>query len=134
MQRSRGTFNEPTQRQLRVGEEIRHILSDIFGRGHGHNEFLLNNFITVTEVRISPDLKHAKVYVMSMGGKNLDDVVNVLNDMAGSIQMKMAKQLTIKFTPKLFFTADLSYDEAEKISRLIRSEHTRTPERNDTTE
>lgn len=134
MNRSRGKLNEPTQRQLRVGEEIRHILSDIFGRGHGFNEFLLNNFVTVTEVRVSPDLKHAKVFVMSMGGKNLDDVVNELNDVAGSIQNKMAKQLTIKFTPRLFFTADLSYDEAEKISRLIRSEHNRSTDRNDSSQ
>lgn len=134
MKRKRGKSNEPTQRQLRVGEGIRHILSDVFSRGYGLSDFLLNNFITVTEVRVSPDLKHAKVYVMSMGGKNLNDVVNELNDRAPLIQSRVAKELTMKFTPRLFFASDLSYDEAEKISKLIRNEHNRSSDRSDSSE
>ena len=117
--------NEPTQRQLRVGEEIRHILANILEREMTHNQILINTYITVTEVRVSPDLKHAKVFVMPMGGKNMKEVVHALNDVAPLLQSKIGRQLTTKFTPRLFFEADLTYDEAEKINRLIQAEKKR---------
>lgn len=118
---------EPSQRQLRVGEELRHILSGVLERENHHSAFLLNGYVTVTEVRVSIDLRHAKVYVMTMGGKNLADTVNALNDIAPILQAKMGKQLTLKFTPKLWFQPDQSYDEADKIQRLLDAEKKRFP-------
>jgi ribosome-binding factor A len=116
---------EPSQRQLRVGEELRHILASIMERENHTNEFLHNTYITVTEVKVSPDLRHAKVYVMPMGGKNLIDVVKALNEIAPSLRSKLGRELTTKFTPALHFEADLSYDEADRISKILQSESDR---------
>jgi ribosome-binding factor A len=116
-------FTEPSQRQLRVGEEIRHILAQIFLRGRVHEEILLRNSISVTEVRMSTDLKQARVFVMSLGGKELQDIVIALNTLAPIIRMEMAKQLTTKFIPRLLFKPDLRYERAERIDILLRSPH-----------
>lgn len=110
----------PSHRLLRVGEEIKHILSHIFMREEimilGVNTMLL----TVTEVRASPDLKSAIVYVMTLNGENVDEVITLLEQNAYLIRMALAKKLTLKFTPSLKFLKDTTFDEASKISNLLK--------------
>ncbi len=112
----------PSQRQLRVGEEIRHILARLLTREDFHDEILKEAHVTVTEVRISPDLKHAKAYVMPISGKDLEKVIKVLNDYAGVFRAELKRRLTIKYIPMLTFRPDKSFDEAERITTLLRSE------------
>ncbi len=114
--------NGPSQRQLRVGEQIRHILSSTLQRGHFNNEMLMNssNNIIVSEVRASPDLKHARAYVMSLNGENIDDLVPALNDQAHIFQKEINKGSNLKFTPKVRFVTDNSFDEAQHIENLLR--------------
>ncbi len=112
----------PSQRQLRVGEEIRHILARLLTREDFHNETLKLAHVTITEVRVSPDLKHAKAYVMPIGGKDLEKVIKVLNDYAGIFRAELKRRLTIKYIPVLTFRPDKSFDEAERITNLLKSE------------
>lgn len=112
----------PTQRQLRVGEEIRHILARMLTREDFHNEILQATHVTVTEVRVSPDLKYAKAYVMPIGGKDLEKVIKTLNEYASAFRAELKQQLTIKYIPTLAFRPDKSFDEAERIATLLRSE------------
>ncbi|HEY8963379.1 MAG TPA: 30S ribosome-binding factor RbfA [Alphaproteobacteria bacterium] len=112
------------QRQLRVGEEIRHVISETLQRGGFNDPALINaSLITITEVRPSPDLKHATVFAMPLGGRDLDAVLNALNENAYFFQKEIAHQMKIKFTPKLVFKADDTFEEAEKIDRIIRGIH-----------
>ena len=113
----------PTQRQLRVGEQLRHIIAETMSRGHFHDEALLNANITVAEVRVTPDLKNAKAYVMSLGGTNMDEILPALNEDAHIFQKEIGRQLDMKFTPKVKFVRDESFDEAQKIDDLLRSVH-----------
>lgn len=117
--------SEPSQRQLRVGEQIRHILAETLQRGHFHNVFLLDHAsgISVTEVRISPDLKHAKAYIMSLGGQNLDEALSALNEESGIFQKEIARQANLKFTPRVRFVVDDSFGEAQKIEDILRDIH-----------
>ncbi|MCB1784027.1 MAG: 30S ribosome-binding factor RbfA [Alphaproteobacteria bacterium] len=123
--------NEPSQRQRRVGEQLRHIIADTLRRGHFHNEMLLNRSgdITVTEVRTSPDLKHARAYVMSLGGENMEEILPALNDEAGVFQKDIGRQSGLKFTPRVKFVTDESFAEASKIETLLRGLH--IPDDND---
>lgn len=112
------------QRQLRVGEEIRHVISQTLQRGGFSHPALMNSsLISVTEVRIAPDLKNATVFAMPLGGHNLEAVLEGLNENAYFFQKEIARQMTIKFTPKLVFKADDTFEEAEKIDRLLRGIH-----------
>jgi len=112
------------QRQLRVGEEIRHVLSQTLQRGGFNDKALVNSsLITVTEVRIAPDLKNATAYVMPLGGHNLGSVLVALNENAYFFQKEIARQMSIKFTPKMKFEADDTFKEADKIDRIIRTIH-----------
>lgn len=114
----------PSQRQLRVGEQIRHIIAETMSRGHFHSEALMDaGRITVAEVRITPDLKNAKAYVMSLGGANMDEILPALNDEAHVFQKEIGRQQNMKFTPKVRFVRDESFDEAQKIDDLLRSVH-----------
>ncbi|MBN9412721.1 MAG: 30S ribosome-binding factor RbfA [Candidatus Paracaedimonas acanthamoebae] len=113
----------PTQRQLRVGEEIRHILSKILSRGDYSHPLLEGASVIVTEVRISPDLKHAKVFITTLGGKNMEAIVKVLNEESRPLRNALGRTLTIKYTPQLQFRADTSFEEAAKIATLLHSEH-----------
>ena len=127
MQRSsrsvRAPSLEPSQRQLRVGEEVRHILAEILLRGSIHDEIIVRNSISVTEVRMTPDLKQARAYIMTLGSKELDEVIAALNEAAPLLRHEMAKQLTLKFLPRLLFKPDLSYCKADRIYDLLRSPH-----------
>ncbi len=114
--------NGPTQRQLRVGEQIRHILSDTLKRGHFSNELLLNrgHNLIVSEVRPSPDLRHARAYVMSINGEDLEDLVIALNEQSHVFQKEIGKSSNLKFTPRIKFVTDTSFDEAQHIEALLR--------------
>ncbi len=111
----------PSQRQLRVGEQIRHIIAETMARGHFHTEALMDaGRITVAEVRVTPDLKQAKAYVMSLGGENMDEILPALNAEAHVFQKDIGRQQSMKFTPKVRFVRDESFDEAQKIDELLR--------------
>lgn len=114
------TTKEPSQRQLRVGEEIRHILSDIFIRQDFSEKKLYDTTITVTEVDVSPDMRNATAYVSPMGGKLSDPhVALLLNEIAGEFNQIVAKKLTMKFAPRLKFSTDTRFDYASRIEELL---------------
>ena len=110
-----------TQRQLRVGELLRHVLVDILGRGDLRDPDLAGTSVTVTEVRVSPDLRNATVFVMPLGGGNTDEVVAALERAAPYLRRMIGQEVTIKFNPSLSFLADQAFDEGSKIERLLRS-------------
>jgi ribosome-binding factor A len=121
---SHNSVKGPSQRQLRVGEQIRHIIAETMHRGHFHNEALLDaGRITVAEVRATPDLKMATVYVMSLGGEDMDNIVPALNKEAHIFQKEINRQSGLKFTPKVRFVRDESFDEAARIDELLRGMH-----------
>ena len=115
--------NQFSQRQLRVGEMIKQSLGQIFLKGEAKVPTLETNNITVTEVRMSPDLKNARVYVIPLGGKDLDKVVDLLTDFSYLVRKALAKKIHIKYLPKISFTSDKSFDYAEKIEKLIKKTH-----------
>lgn len=112
----------PSQRQLRVGEELKHLIVDILSKGGFDNPALMDgSAITVSEVRVSPDLKNATAYVLTLGGRNMDAVLPALNDVAPIIQRDLGRKMTMKFTPRLRFMKDDTYDYASHIDRLLKS-------------
>ena len=112
-----------SQRQLRVGEMIKQSLSMIFIRNEAKVPNLETNTITVTEVRMSPDLKTAKVFVLPLGGKNSDEIIGKLKEFSFVVRKVLSKKVMMKFLPKLFFVKDESFDYAEKIENLIKQTH-----------
>ena len=112
-----------TQRQLRVGEMIKQAIGMIFIRGEAKIPNLETKGITVTEVRMSPDLKTAKAFVLPMGGKNSKEIVEHLKDFSFVIRKVLSKKITMKFLPKILFVEDESFDYAEKIENLIKQTH-----------
>jgi len=111
----------PSQRQLRVGELIRHALSDLLSRGDIHDDVLAGSVITIPEVRCSPDLRNATVFVMPLGGRNTDAVIAALQKNAKFIRSVVARSVNLKYAPQLSFKADGSFDEAERVDKLLRS-------------
>ncbi len=109
-----------TQRQLRVGEMIKQALGILFIRDEAKIPTLSTREITVTEVRMSPDLKTAKIFVMPLGGKNTDEIIEKLKLSSFMIRKVLSKKIIMKFLPKLFFVKDDSFDYAEKIENLIK--------------
>ncbi len=109
-----------SQRQLRVGEMIKQALSMIFVREETKISELDTRSITVTEVRMSPDLKTAKVFVIPLGGKDKERIINKLKEFSFVIRKVLSKKIMVKFMPKIFFVNDDSFDYAEKIENLIR--------------
>ena len=109
-----------TQRQLRVGEMIKQALGMLFIRDEAKLTNISTKEITVTEVRMSPDLKTAKIFVMPLGGKNAEEIIEKLKEFSFVIRKVLSKKIMIKFMPKLFFVNDDSFDYAEKIENLIR--------------
>ena len=109
-----------TQRQLRVGEMIKQALGMLFIRDEAKLPNLSTKEITVTEVRMSPDLKTAKIFVMPLGGKNADDIIEKLKEFSFVIRKALSKKIVMKFLPKLYFVKDNSFDYAEKIENLIK--------------
>jgi ribosome-binding factor A len=110
----------PGQRQLRVGEEIRHVLAAIFERETFRDPALFDVRLTVTEVRPSPDLRHARVYVVPLGGSpDMKSILEGLRRVKPFLRRELASRVSIKFIPDLIFAADTTFDEAEHISRLL---------------
>lgn len=106
---------------LRVGEQIKHVIAAALSRGHFYDPVLIENAaaVTVTEVRVSPDLKHATAYVMSLGGQKMDEILPALNEEAFNFQKEINKQTQLKFTPKLQFRKDDTFDKATRLEGLI---------------
>ena len=109
-----------TQRQLRVGELIKQNLGQIFLRDEAKLANLDTKNITVTEVRMSPDLKNAKAYIIPLGGKDTKKAVNILTEFSHIIRRVLSKKINMKFMPKVYFVGDKSFDYAEKIEKLIK--------------
>ena len=109
-----------SQRQLRVGEMIKQSLGMIFVRNEAKIPNLETNNITVTEVKMSQDLKIAKAYVLPLGGKDADTIVNILKEFSFLIRRVLSKKITMKFLPKILFAKDESFEYAEKIENLIK--------------
>ena len=109
-----------SQRQLRVGELIKQSLGQIFLRDEAKVPVLETKNITVTEVRMSPDLKNARAYVIPLGGKNTEKVVSILTEFSYLIRKALSKKIDMKFLPKVSFVSDQSFDYAEKIEKLIK--------------
>ena len=109
-----------SQRQLRVGEMIKQSLGMIFVRNETKIPNLETNNITVTEVKMSQDLKIAKAYVLPLGGKDADTIVNILKEFSFLIRKVLSKKITMKFLPKILFAKDESFEYAEKIENLIK--------------
>ncbi|MEX0759885.1 MAG: 30S ribosome-binding factor RbfA [Tistlia sp.] len=124
MTRSRGP-KAPTQRQLRVGEELRHLMARLFAAGEAHDPDLADASITVSEVRISPDLKNATVFVLPLAGRDEAVVLAALKRAAPYFRRRLAEQLTLRYTPSLDFQLDRTFDEAERVERLLASERVR---------
>ncbi len=117
----------PSQRQLRVGEEIRHALAMILERGELRDPGLQGVSVTITEVQAAPDLRHAYVYIMPLGGERsggeLDTVLQALKRARPFLRRHISKALSLKFSPDLHFAADETFDEADRIGALLRDPH-----------
>ena len=109
-----------SQRQLRVGELVKQNLGEIFIRNEAKIPLMNTKVITVTEVRMTPDLKTARVYVIPLGGIDMSETVSVLTEYSHLVRKALSKKLDIKFLPKLAFIEDRSFEYAEKIERLIK--------------
>ncbi len=108
-----------SQRQLKVGEELRHLISNALLRRSFYDELIENNNITITEVNVSPDLKNAKVYVMPLGGENKLDVLNSLNKVAGRLKKFISSNISLRQMPKLIFKIDETFEYAKKINDIL---------------
>ena len=109
----------PTQRQLRAGELVRHALVDILREEDFDDQALKGTSVTITEVRVSPDLRHAIVFVVPLGGAHAGEVVTGLNKHARFLRGRLGHTIVLKFTPDLKFVHDETFDEAERIGRLF---------------
>jgi ribosome-binding factor A len=112
----------PSQRQLRVGEMLRHSLSEILREREIRDPDLAGVSVTVTQVKPSPDMRHATVFVEPLGGKKADTVVAALNRHRGYLRGEMGRTIALKFTPELRFVEDTSFAEAERINKILHSE------------
>ncbi|MEO5866699.1 MAG: 30S ribosome-binding factor RbfA [Sphingomonas sp.] len=110
-------------RLLRVGEQVRHILSEILQRGDVHDETLTKHMVSVTEVRMSPDLRHATVFVKPLLGKDEEAVLKALRTNTAYLQRETAARMKMKYAAKLKFLADESFDEGSHIDELLRDPH-----------
>ena len=115
----------PSQRQLRVGEMIRHELAAMLSRGEIHDETLAASVVTIPEVRMSTDLKLATVYVMPLGGLNVDGVLKAMNEHKKYIRSVIAKAINLKYAPDVKFVHDKTFDEALRIDKLLNSANVR---------
>lgn len=115
----RGT-HEPGQRQLRVGEEIRHVLAEVMARGELRDPALADQVITVTEVRMSPDLRVATVYVLPLGGEATDEMLAGLDRAKPFLRGLVGRAVRLRFTPELVFRADRGYERAARIDKLLK--------------
>lgn len=131
---SKGQARAPSQRQLKVGEELRHALAWMLERGEIHDPAVAETLLTVTEVSVSPDLKNATAYVVPLGGGDADmkDVLAGLRRAAPFLRKRMAERVRLRYAPKLSFSADTSFDNAGRIDTLLhRPEVARDLEKDD---
>jgi ribosome-binding factor A len=135
---SRGHAREPakgpTQRSLRAGEVVRHALAEILARGEIHDPVIAAHLITVPEVRMSPDLRMATVYVLSLGGHDAAVVLAALERNKRYLRGEIARRVNLKFAPDIRFRIDQRFDEAERVERLLRSPQVRRDLDNDPSE
>jgi ribosome-binding factor A len=122
---TRATSSAPSQRMLRVGELVRHALSTLLTRTEIDDPALKGVFVTVPEVRMTPDLKLASAYIMPLGGKKATEVAEALNRHKKFIRGQLGPALDLKFTPELRFRVDETFDEASRIDALLRSDDVR---------
>ena len=108
-------------RLLRVGEQVRHILSELLQRGDVHDPVLQSHLVSVTEVRMSPDLRHATVFVKPLLGQDEEEVLKALRTNTAYLQREVATRVRLKYAAKLKFRADESFDEGSHIDQLLRS-------------
>lgn len=119
MARHSSTPEQQSVRVLKVGERVRHILSELLARGEAHDEVLTAHSVSVTEVRMTPDLRNAKAFVKPLLGKDEAAVLKALRSNTAFFQKEVANRLGLKFAPRLNFQPDESFDEAERIERLL---------------
>ena len=119
MARQQYTAEQQSVRVLKVGERVRHILSELLARQEVHDEVVSAANISVTEVRMTPDLRNATAYVKPLLGADEEAVVTALRQNTAFLQREVAKRLGLKFAPKLKFRGDESFDEADRIERLL---------------
>lgn len=114
--------SEPSQRMLRVGEEIRHIMAETLRRGAFDDALLFeaSNTVTVTRVTVSPDLRYATAYIMSLGGLQLEEILTALNASAYHFQKDIGKGVKMRCTPKVRFVVDDQFDRVDKIDKILR--------------
>ena len=110
-----------SQRQLRVGELIRHELAEMLSRGDVHDPVIEAHMITVPEVRMSPDLRLATIYVMPLGGRDEEEVLGALERNKRYMRGEIARRVNLKFAPEIRFRIDERFDEAERIEKLLRT-------------
>jgi len=110
----------PSQRQLRVGEMLRHVIAGVIERGELRDPQAAGIPVTVTEVRVSPDMRNAIVFVVPLGGRDTATVVEALRRAAPFLRRRMAEEVTLKFLPALKFEADTAFEHATKIDKLLR--------------
>ncbi|OFW88693.1 MAG: ribosome-binding factor A [Alphaproteobacteria bacterium RIFCSPHIGHO2_02_FULL_46_13] len=111
----------PTQRQLRVGEQLRHVIVATLQRGHFHDAYLMENasMVTVSEVKVSPDMKHATAYTVRLGGGDTTEMLASLNANFDVFQRDIGHEIRMKFTPKVKFVEDNSFENATKIDSIL---------------
>ena len=109
----------PSQRQLRVGETIRRVLADVLMRGDHHAPELEGVPITVGEVRCSPDLRHATIYVMPLGGRNADEVLRALTRAKGEFRHLVSREMNLKYSPEFRFVLDETFDRMDETRRML---------------
>jgi ribosome-binding factor A len=110
-----------SQRQLRVGELIRHELADMLSRGGIHDPVIEQHMITVPEVRMSPDLRLATIYIMPLGGRDEKAVLEALDRNKRFVRGEIARRVNLKFAPEIRFRVDERFDEAERIEKILRT-------------
>ncbi len=121
MSRNAPARSGPSQRQLRVGELIRHSLSELLARGDIHDDVIAEHVITISEVRMSPDLRLATIYVLPLGGKDADPVLAALERNKRYIRGVVARAVSLKFAPDIRFRKDESFESSQRIDRLLDS-------------
>ena len=110
----------PSVRVLRVGEQVRHILSEILARGDVHDDVLTKHVVSVTEVRMSPDLRHATAFIKPLLGRDEEAVLKALRTNTAYLQREVASRMKLKYAARLKFLADDSFDEGSHIDKLLR--------------
>ena len=113
--------SSPSQRQLRVGELVRHVLADLLARGEVHDPVIQGHLITIPEVRMTADLRLAIIYTMPLGGRDAEAVLAALNRNKRFLRGEIARRINLKFAPEIRFAIDERFDEAERVERLLRT-------------